>query len=128
MKKIKYQIVLLLLVSSFACTPRSLEKKAAVDTPVAGEEKQAGFETDLQTMRTAGFEYIFVFRRKDGGAFDVEDRKHLRAYSPPETNRFISTDDGKAFIAGSKYKFTPEHLDALRMRFNIEDYSVEQPR
>jgi hypothetical protein len=75
-------------------------------------------------MRTANFEYIFVFRRKDGAAFDGEDRKFLRASSPAETNRFVSTDDGKAFIAGSKYKFPPQNLEILRSRFNVEDYSA----
>ena len=75
-------------------------------------------------MKTAGFEFIFVFRRKDGAQFDGEDRKYLRANAPAETNRFLATDDGKAFIAGSKYLFPPASLDALRLRFNVEDYSA----
>ncbi|MBA4184305.1 MAG: hypothetical protein H0X49_09860, partial [Acidobacteria bacterium] len=44
--------------------------------------------------------------------------------APAETNRFVSTDNGKAFIAGSKFKFPPQNLEILRMRFNIEDYSA----
>ncbi|MCA1623405.1 MAG: hypothetical protein LC778_06305 [Acidobacteria bacterium] len=84
------------------------------------------FERDLQTMRTANFDFIYVFRRNDGGAFDTEDRKYLRANAPRETNRFISTDDGKAFIAGSSYKFTAENLETLGKRFNIEDYSAKK--
>jgi hypothetical protein len=115
-----FGLILLTLLNS-ACESPSLKKKdRAASTP---ENKQTAFEQDLQTMKTADFEYVFVFRRKDGGAFDGEDRKYLRANSPPATNRFISTDDDKAFIAGSKYKFSPENLEILRQRFNIEDYS-----
>jgi len=118
-------VLILIFVPMFfntACTPRSFEKpKTAV--PPADENKLSAFENDLQTMKTAGFEYIFVFRRKDGGTFDGADRKYLRLNAPAETNRFVSTDDDKAFIAGSKYLFPPPSLDALRMRFNIEDYS-----
>ncbi len=116
--------LMMLALLNVACESPSLKANRAAPTP---ENKQTGFERDLQTMKTANFEYIFVFRRKDGGAFDSEDRKYLRANSPPETNRFISADEGKAFIAGSKYKFPPEYLETLRLRFNIEDYSTPPP-
>lgn len=111
---------------SFACTNQRLLKsnKNAATTTNPAEQKQTSFESDLQTMKTANFDYIFVFRRKDGGEFDSEDRKYLRSNSPPQINRFVLTDDGKAFIAGSKYIFPKENLETLRMRFNVEDYSV----
>jgi hypothetical protein len=119
--------IFLLTSLNLACENSSLSKKPSnTETTVNAENKQSAFESDLQTMRTANFEYIFVFRRKDGAAFDGEDRKFLRANSPAETNRFVSTDDGKAFIAGSKYKFPPQNLEILRSRFNIEDYSAIQ--
>lgn len=88
------------------------------------ESRANDFESDLQTMKTAGFDYIFVFRRKDGGVFDDEDKQYLRANRPPQANRFISADDDKAFIAGSSFEFPPANLEALRKRFNIEDYST----
>lgn len=113
--------LLIAAVFNAACEAPSLKKVNRVEsTP---ENKQTAFERDLQSMKTANFEYIFVFRRKDGGVFDSEDKKFLRANSPPATNRFISTDDEKAFIAGSKYKFTPENMEVLRQRFSVEDYS-----
>lgn len=74
-------------------------------------------------MKTANFDYIFAFRRKDGGVFDSEDKKYLRANTPPGTNRFVATDEDRAFIAGSTYAFSPENLQALRNRFLVEDYS-----
>lgn len=119
-------IFTLSVIFNAACTPRAFEKpNAQTAPPSANENKSAStFEIDLQTMRTAGFEYIFVFRRKDGAAFDGEDRKYLRANAPAETNRFVSTDNEKAFIAGSKFPFPAPNLEALRLRFNIEDYSA----
>jgi len=63
-----------------------------------------------------------------GGAFDGEDKKFLRA-SLPFNNRVVLADEDKAVIVGSNYKFPPENLDALRLRFNVEDYSAaEQPK
>ena len=115
--------VFLSMLLSFGCTYRSFENQNVAAAP-PNENKQSSLESDLQTMQTANFEFIFVFRRKDGGAFDGGDRKYLRANAPAETNRFIATDDGRAFIVGSKYLFPPSNLEALRMRFNIEDYST----
>ena len=110
---------------NLSCNYRSFEtNKPEANQTV--ENEIPPFERDLQTMRTANFDFIYVFRRKDGGAFDAEDRKYLRTYAPRETNRFISTDDSKAFIAGSSYKFTPENLETLGKRFNIEDYSAKK--
>ncbi len=109
---------------NFACDNRSFEKANVSESSAAPEQTLSNFASDLQTMKTANFDYIFVFRRKDGGAFDGEDKKYLRANAPVETNRFVSTDNGKAFIAGSKFKFPPQNLETLRTRFNIEDYSA----
>ena len=91
--------------------------------PPTAENKQAAFENDLQTLRTADLKYILVFRRTDGGAFDGEDKKYLKT-NLPTTNRVIMTDEGKAFIVGSNYKFPPENLEVLRLRFTVEDYSA----
>ena len=132
MKKIKPNLttqailtsLIFLSLMNFACDNRSFEKANVAESSAAPGQTQSNFASDLQTMKTANFEYIFVFRRKDGGAFDGEDKKYLRANAPAETNRFVSTDNGKAFIAGSKFKFPPQNLEILRMRFNIEDYSA----
>jgi len=129
MKKIKHHTILIFFIVSslvsYACNYAPLKERRSAPTSASTDPRPA-VEQDLETMRTANFEYIFVFRRKDGGAFDSEDRKYLRANSPSETNRFIATDEERAFIAGSKYKFPPESLEVLRMRFNVEDYSAQQ--
>ena len=87
------------------------------------EQKKTSVEQDLRDMQTANFDYIFVFRRKDGGVFDKEDKKFLRDNTPIETNRWTSTDEGKAYIAGSGFNFSPENMNALKSRFIVENYS-----
>ena len=112
----------LLFVCLTACQkpPSKMINTAANKTP---ENKVADFQSDLETMKTAKFDYIFVFRRKDGGSLDGDDKTYLKANSPSVTNRFILSDDGKAVIAGSGYEFPADNLEALRKRFNVEDYS-----
>ncbi len=123
-KQLALVVLCIVSLASFACTDQRILKSNKNAAATSTENKKTSFESDLETMKTANFEYIFVFRRKDGGAFDGEDKKYLRANAPAETNRFVSTDNGKAFIAGSKFKFPPQNLEILRMRFNIEDYSA----
>lgn len=117
----------LVLSVNFGCNYNSFEKSNVNAAPINAENKQAAFEADLQTLKTANLKYIFVFRRTDGGAFDGEDRRYLRA-NLPTTNRVILTDENRAFIVGSNYKFPPENLEVLRLRFNVEDYSAAEVR
>jgi hypothetical protein len=118
--------IFLLTVLNFACTPRSFEKPNAAAPPSTAEDRQTSFQNELEKMRTANLQYVFVFRRKDGGAFDGEDKKFLRG-NLPFNNRVVLADEDKAVIVGSNYKFPTENLDALRLRFNIEDYSAAEP-
>ena len=111
------------LSAGFGCNYNSFEKSNVNGAPANAENKQAAFESDLQTLKTANLKYIFVFRRTDGGAFDGEDKKYLRT-NLPTTNRVIMTDEGKAFVVGSNYKFPPENLEVLRLRFSVEDFST----
>ena len=116
---------LILVLLSFGCQPnQTILKDAPPPTPMETvETKKTSFEKDLRDMETANFDYVFVFRRKDGGVFDKDDKKFLRQNTPPETNRFILSDEVKAFIAGSGFAFFPEQMKTLRNRFVVEDYS-----
>ena len=129
MKTIKRQIKLIsvwgLLAASLACTPRSFEKTnaAAPASPTTVEEKLSDFQNELKKMRTADLQYVFVFRRKDGAAFDSDDKKYLKA-TLPTSNRIVLTDDDKAVIVGSNFKFPPENVEILQARFNIDYFSA----
>ncbi len=119
-------LTLTLILMSFGCQPNRtiLKDVPPPPTPMSTVElKKTSVEQDLRDMQTANFDYIFVFRRKDGGIFDKEDKKFLRDNTPIETNRWTSTDEGKAYIAGSGFNFSPENLTALKSRFIVENYS-----
>jgi hypothetical protein len=120
-------MVFLSIVLTFACTPRSFEKPnaAATPPPSTAEDRQANFQNELEKMKTANLQYVFVFRRKDGGAFDGEDKRFLRG-NLPFNNRVVLADEDKAVIVGSNYKFPPDSLGALLLRFNVEDYSAAE--
>jgi len=120
--------LLLVCVSfSFSCKPNSAilnsQKSNQSLSANAADKAVNSFERDLETMRTADFDFIFVLRRKDGGKLDGEDRRYIKTNSPAETNRFIVSDDEKAVIAGSKFKFAPENLKILQERFAVENFS-----
>lgn len=118
----------LIVCLNAACESPSLKANKAAANNTA-ENKSDDFQSDLETMRTAKFDYIFVFRRKDNGVFDAEDKAYLKANSPAATNRFILSDDDKAVIAGSSYEFPPANLEVLRQRFNVEEHSLpKQPK
>ncbi len=69
-------ILFINLLLGIGCGGNQSLRKTNSNAAAANENKVSVFESDLQTMRTAGLEYIFVFRRKDGGVFDCEDRKY----------------------------------------------------
>jgi hypothetical protein len=91
--------------------------------PAPPKQPQTAFERDMDYVRKGQFTYVFIFSRKDGGAFDKDDIAYLKANSPAETNQWISTDEGRKVIAGTNFEFKPEHLAELDKRFNIQDFS-----
>ena len=121
--------VLCLTVFGAACGYVSFAPKNTNST-VTQMEKLTDLQQEIKAMETADFEYIFVFKRKDDGVFDKADRDYIRANRPSDVNRWIATDDKKAFVAGSNFVFAPESLEIMRQRFIVEDYSkpkVPQP-
>ena len=133
--KKRFVAVFLLIIGglfSVACQPNAAILESSKNATAARANSQAepavrSFDRDLETMRTANFDFIYVMRRKDGAPLDGDDKRYVKLNSPVETNRFILSDEEKAVIAGSKYKFAEQNLMALRDRFNIEDFSKPQP-
>jgi hypothetical protein len=120
--------VLSLSALAFACGEN--RHFAVNNSPTPTPEKTAEtFEQRLDVVQQQGFDFVYVFRRKDGGALNVEDKKFLREKSPL-VNQWVVTEDGKTAIAGTNYQFPPEELKALRERFNVEDHSKpkEEPK
>ena len=127
LQPVAYGLALLTLVIGLAsaCGKRSETKNDSPERPraAASTQPQTPFERDLDYVRKGQFTYVFIFSRKEGGAFTRDDIAYLKANSPAETNQWISTDEGRRVIAGTNFEFKPEHFDALKQRFNIEDYS-----
>ena len=74
-------------------------------------------------MKNADFNFIFVFRRKDGTVLDEDDKNYINAVTPGETNRRRLSDEGRAVIMGSNCRFPPEAMKARTDRFTLEDHS-----
>jgi hypothetical protein len=116
-------LILAFLILNSACgriTFSTENTDSAVPKPT---EELTQIQREIRDMQTADFKFIYVIKRKDGGEFDKADRDFLRANRTPEINRFSGTDDKKAFVVGSNYRFLPEHWENLKKRFVIEDFS-----
>lgn len=113
---------------AISCTPnkRIMESSAERSQPTPAErptEIVRGFEQDVESMRTADFIFIYVFRRKDGGSLDSDDKRFASQSIPQEMNRREISDSGKAIIVGSNFRIPEANIKVLSERFVFEDLS-----
>ena len=94
------------------------EANRAAATPV-----QKTIEQDIESMRTADFIFIYVLRRKDGGALDSEDKQFATSVIPGQMNRRTVSTDGKAILIGSNFRMPQEERKLIEERFALEDLS-----
>ena len=73
-------------------------------------------------MQTAGFNFIYVLRRKDGGLIDAGDRGVIRL-NTAETNRRVVGDEDRAVVIGSKFQLDAKNIKALYDHFAVGNYS-----
>lgn len=123
----------LLILAGFLCvmaacngTPPAANNTASPEpSPTAAVSPTApltGFEKDLQYIRNGQFKYVWVFSRKDGKPLDRDDGAFLRTNAPQVVD-WVSTDEGRKFIAGTNFNLEEGNLPAIKKRFNAEDYS-----
>ncbi len=105
-----------------ACTYRSFDEPNSNANSNSTKELTE-FEREIKSLKTADFDYIFAFKRKDGEAFTSEDKKFIKDNSHYATNRFTLAKDEKTIFAGSNFEFSEDNMKALRERFEVEDYS-----
>ncbi len=120
-----YAVLILMVLAYSGCGPNQaiLESVNQKSTPSANVSiERSSMEQDLEAMRTAEFNVIFVLRRKDGGEFDADDRAVVRA-NTSQANRRVAADDGRAIIVGSNFPIPPENMKSLQERFLIQDHS-----
>ena len=81
-----------------------------------------GFDQDLESMRTADFKFILVFRRKDEQPMDTADKDWISRNVGAQANRRRLSDSGKAIIIGSNFPFPPLPKESAD-RFKMENFS-----
>ena len=81
------------------------------------------FDHDLTAMRNADFNFIYVFRRRDGAVLTPEDKTFVSDTTPWEMNRKTLSDEGRAVVIGSNFKMGDDLLKTFKSRFAFEDYS-----
>ena len=108
----------------------NVNAKSAVESnkPEPPQNATTPFEKALFSVRVGYFEQVLSFERKDGAKLTRADKDFLRANSPNaadrNVNRWTVSDDDKAALAGTNFKFTPENIAALKTKFTIKDYSM----
>lgn len=127
-----FLVVGLFAVFALACGPNerimnsakeSESETEALNRNVAAMPKTGTLERDVQAMRDADFNFIYVFKRKDGGTLDAGDKRFVAERTPPEVNRRRVGDTEKWIILGSNFRLEPAVLDEMKQRFVFEDYS-----
>lgn len=115
----------------FGCTPnqRILESSNSsgenvnISDNTAPALKDDSIEKEIQAMRNADFFFIYVFRRKDGGVLDADDKRFMASVIPAEINRKTLADGEKALVTGSNFHFPPDAWKQMIDRYEYKDYS-----
>ena len=115
----------LIVATGTSCGPNqriiesSQENSAAVSQSAESNSTPTvrTFDQDLTAMRTADFNFVYVFRRRDGGVLNADDKAFISNTTPPEMNRKTLSDGGKAVIVGSNFRMPAEILNVFKSRF-----------
>ena len=123
----------LVAIVATACAPNERILQSANENTSGASESAAmnsniassvsSFDQDLNAMRTADFNFIYVLRRKDGATLRGDDKSFLSRTIPSEMNRRQVSDEGRAVIIGSNFRLSPELVKVFRDRFALEDHS-----
>lgn len=107
-----------------ACGANEGVLRSGRETPASSNiaSPKTPIEADIEAMRTAGFTFIYVLRRKDAQPLDAEDVGVIRLQTA-EANRRVKSDDDKAVVIGSNYAIPPKNMFVLFDRFAVENYS-----
>ena len=99
--------------------------KSGKESPTPVERPKSDIDQEIDSMRTADFRYIWVIRRKDGGAMDTADKAVIRQ-NTADMNRRVLADDDKAVLIGSNAVPFKENFDILASAYAVQDVSPER--
>lgn len=100
-----------------------LQSGKATPGSASGSPTLPTFESELTEIKTAGFDWLYVIRRRDGGVLDSNDKATIKT-ATQEANRRVLADEGKAILVGSNYEASAAAIDPLRGRFDVSDIST----
>ncbi|MFN0278457.1 MAG: hypothetical protein ACKVRN_07630 [Pyrinomonadaceae bacterium] len=121
---IRVSSLTLFLMFLLACGANESVLRSGNETPVQANtvNEKTPFAQDFDAMRTAGFTFIYILRRKDSGTLETEDISVIKLQTA-DTNRRVKTDNDRAVIIGSNKEIPKENLDVLYARFAVENFS-----
>ena len=123
MRKSLIIFTFLFVFLTFSCgANESILRSGRDASPQANVESKTPFAKELEAMRTADFQFVYVLRRKDGGKIDAEDRGIIKLQTST-ANRRVAADDDKAFIIGTNVPIPPQNMAAIYNRFAVENYA-----
>lgn len=111
-----------LIAASCAANDKILNSGKETPIPSDAGPKKTTFARELDDVRSAGFRFLYVLRRKDGGKLDSEDRRVIREQTV-DMNRRVVADEDRAVIIGSNYQLPDKNRFVLFDRFAVEDLS-----
>jgi hypothetical protein len=126
MKHVGSSFLLVTVLS--ACAPNETILRSNSPTPIPAATRDAptqsgdAVQREIEYMRTADFEFVFVLRRRDGLAIQPEDRAFIRSVTS-DANRRAMSEDGMAVVVGSNYRLPPKVTTPLMERFDVQDFS-----
>ena len=125
---IKGLLIAITCILASACGPDDRILKSGKETPAPSnvEASKPTFEKELDEIKSAGFTFVYVLRRKDGQKLDAEDRGVIRLQTADMTRR-ITADEDKAVIIGSNYQLPSKNMMTILDRFAVENHSLPVP-
>lgn len=119
-------LALLALQIGSSCSANDTILRSGRESPEPSniEVAKSSFESDLASMRTAGFIYIFALRRKNGGVIDATDKDVIRA-NTALANRRVAADEDRAFLIGSNFQIERTNMKALFVHFAVENFAAD---
>ncbi len=104
------------------CSVATTETAVSENVNVETTPEISEYDRELKSLKTADFDYIFTFKRKDGEPFTSEDKKFLKEKTSRANRRGLLKDEKVLFI-GTNYKIDESNLKALKEKFEFEDFS-----
>ncbi|MBV6495313.1 MAG: hypothetical protein DYH05_05605 [Acidobacteria bacterium ACB1] len=119
MKASVLMLLVALAVFASACVNQTIlnDGKTPETTPTEVPTPKT-YEADLRAAKTAGYNFIYVVRRKDGGQIDYHDKLLLSSHTG-KAQRRAASEDGKAYTIASNDPLPEADINALHQRFLI---------